>query len=361
MELNPAQKARRPAVPALAAVLLALALPAVSKAEPQATVEPKTIELGEIEEGGQYERYLELTNTGDGVLTLEDVKTSCGCTAAAVDTDVELKAGETQKIRVTFNSRNMEGGVTKKVTIRTNDPVNPSLEVVLRANVHRSLRWDPRYLSFSNVGLSDQAEQVVTMEGDKNLGLKILNAYVQGGLRGNKDSHLFSVSVSDVKPGDERDGYDLTVKMNDRRKPQRISETLVVVTNVADKDTVKIPIRGEVSGRISFSPSYAVMALVNPGEETTRDVVLAASEGSFKVLKAEVPDSPVKVEVASDSTPARTTLHLSYVGQEAGANGVRQLRVETDDPDQPVIEIPVRYQTRAPSQQSGMATKGPGN
>lgn len=359
MELFPVLKAPRPALLALAAALFVL--PVAAQAAPKATVEPMTLDLGEIEEGGQYERYIELTNTGDGVLTLEDVKTSCGCTAAAVDSDVELKAGETQKIRITFNSRNQEGGVTKKITVRTNDPVSPALEVVLRANVHRSLRWDPRYLSFNNIGLSDKAEQVVKVEGDKNLHLKILNAFVQGGLRGDKDSHLFSVAVSDMKEGDERDGYDLTVKMNDRRRPQRISETLVVVTNVADKDTLKIPIRGEVQGRISFTPSYAVLALVDPGQETTRDVVLSASDGTFKVKKAEVVDSPVKAEVIPDPKTGHVTIHLTYVGEAAGANGVRQLKIETDDPDQPLIEVPVRYQTRTPAPDSGVAAKGPGS
>lgn len=359
MELISVPKAWRPA--ALAAAAALFAFPAASKAEPTASVEPKTIDLGEIEEGGQYERYLELTNAGDGVLMLEDVKTSCGCTAAAVDSDVELKPGEKQKIRITFNSRGMEGGVTKKVTVRTNDPVNPSLEVVLRANVHRSLRWEPRYLSFNGVGLGDDVQEVVKLEGDKNLDLHVLDAFVQGGLRGDKGSRLFNVSVSDRQPGEERDAYDLTIRMNDRRKPQRISETLVIVTNVADKDTLKIPIRGEIAGRISFTPSYAVLALVNPGEETTREVVLSASEGTFKVLKAEIPDSSVRVEVAPDATADRTTLLLSYVGQEAGDNGVRQLRVETDDPDQPLIEIPVRYQTRMPVNDSGVAAKGPGN
>lgn len=359
METLAARGAWRPAVLALAAVLLAL--PAVSKAEPQAVLDPVTIELGEIEEGGEYERFVELKNAGDGVLTLEDVKPSCGCTAAAVDSNVELKAGETQKIRLTFNSRNMEGGVTKKVTVRTNDPVNPSMEIIIKANVHRSLKWDPRYLSFSQVGLSDKVEQKVTVEADKNLDLKVLSAFVQGGLRGDKDSRLFDVQVSERRPGEERDAYDLTVRMSERRKPQRISETLVVVTNVAGKDTLRIPIRGEVAGRISFSPTYAVLALVSPGEEATRDVMLSASEGTFKVLKAEVPDSPVRAEVVPDSQPGRYTVHLTYVGEEAGSNGVRQLRVETDDPDQPVIEVPVRYQTRTPAEPSGVATKGPGN
>jgi len=349
----------RPAAWALAAALVAF--PVVSQAAPKAAVEPPSIELGEIEEGGEYERYVELTNVGDGVLTLEDLKTSCGCTAAAVDSDVELKSGESKKIRVTFNSRNMEGGVTKKVTVKTNDPENPSMEIVLKANVHRALKWEPRYLSFNQVGLSDKAEQVVTLQGDKNLDLEVLAAYIQGGLRGDKESKLFTVDVSERRPGDERDAYDLTIRMADRRKPQRISESLVIVTNVADKDTVKIPIRGEISGRIAFSPSYAVLALVNPGEETTRDVMLSTSEGTFQVLKAEVPDSPVKVEVVPEEQPGRVTIHLTYVGEESGANGVRQLRVETDDPDQPVIEIPVRYQTRVPAEESGVATKGPGN
>lgn len=352
---------RRP-VPALAlALAAALALAGgAAQAAPTAQVEPKSLDLGMIDEGGSYERYLELKNVGDGVLILEDVKTSCGCTAAAVDGDVELAAGESQKIRVTFNSRNMDGGVSKKITVMTNDPDRGQIQVVLKADVHRPIKWTPRYLSFDRVGLSEPVAETITFETDLNLDARIEEAYVQGGLRKPKKTHLFDVDVSDRRTGEERNAYDLTVKMRDRRKPQRISETLVIITNLADQDTVRVPIRGEIIGRIRFTPSYAVMAMVDPGQETTRDVVVSTSEGTFRIQSATVPNSPVEVELLPEADGARTTLRLHYIGEEAGANGVRQLEIKTDDPNQALIEIPVRYQTRAPAPKSAATTKGPG-
>jgi hypothetical protein len=332
---------------------LALALPGLVRAEPKAHVEPAELQLGEIEEGNQFERYIELENVGDDVLVLEDVKTSCGCTAAALDGDVELQPGEKERIRITFNSRGMEGAITKKVTVVTNDPEHRMTEVLLKANVHRPVRWEPRYLSVEGVSIGDPYEATVTLETDADLDLQVTDAFVQAGPPQRGPSQLFDVDYSERRMEEGRHAVDFTVHLREKPKPQRVYETLMIATNQADRDTIRVPIRGEIRGRIQFRPSYAVLPMVAPGEEARRDVVLNATEGTFEVLSAAVPDSPVQVELVPKDNGKVTTVRLSYVGEENGANGVRQLHIETDDPDQAVIEIPVRYQTRpAPAAQT---------
>jgi hypothetical protein len=322
-------------------------LPAAALAGPKVSVDPHEILLGRIEEGNEFERFVEVKNVGDAVLIVEDVETTCGCTAATVDGGSELQPGQTQKVRVTFNSRNMEGSVTKRVTVVTNDPDARRTEIQLKADVHRAVRWDPKYLSFEALGVKDPWEAKVTLEADRNLDIKVVHAFVQNGSKIGKVSSLIDVQVSDRRDTAERHAYDFALTMRPQRKPQRISETLVITTNLADKDTVRIPIRGDIRGRISVQPSYAVLAIVDPGRETVRDVVVSAAEGSFKIVSAEVEDSPVQVSVVPGEGGSQI-VRLTYVGEAAGSNGVRQLRIETDDPEQRVIEVPVRYQTRGP-------------
>ena len=116
------------------AVVLACGAPGPIQADPKIKLEPKHIDLGVIEEGSRFERFVEVTNVGDGVLVITDVKTSCGCTAATVDGVVELSANESQKIRVTFDSKNMDGHVKKNVVISSTDPVLPKVSVPLEAD-----------------------------------------------------------------------------------------------------------------------------------------------------------------------------------------------------------------------------------
>jgi hypothetical protein len=99
-------------------------------------------------------------------------------------------------------------------------------------------------------------------------------------------------------------------------------------------------------GRVVVYPQFAVLPPVNPGEESVKDVSVTASEGTLKVLSAEVPDSPVKVELIEQNAGKQYLIRLHYVGEAAGTNGVRNLIIHTDDEYQALAEIPVRYHTR---------------
>jgi hypothetical protein len=331
-------------------------------ADPKAEVAPMTIELGKIDEGGSFERFVEVKNVGDGVLVLEDVKTSCGCTAAAVDGVTELKAGESQKVKVTFSSKGMEGVITKKVSIFTTDPEHKQIDVTLSADVHMPIRWDPKSITVDSINPKDGMEKKITLMADKSLGLQVVDAFALGGRTLDQKSVIFDITRGETKTVDDRDQIELIVKLRPGSKPQKVNEQLVVLTNLkgAGRDSVKTRIFGELVGRLAFNVQYGVIPQAEPGSEASRDLELVAKEGTFKVVKAEVADSPVKVEVIADASGTKATIRLKYVGEQPGTNGIRTLRVETDDPDESVLEIPVRYQTTmskasAPSASAGKA------
>jgi hypothetical protein len=342
--------------PALSALVAFAATSAA--AAPTIQVEPSAIDLGVIQAGNVFERFVEVTNAGDGTLVIEDVQTSCGCTAASVDGVVELGPGVTQKVRVTFDSKDMDGTIKKNVTIKTNDPEMPAFIVELHADVHQSVRWLPKYLAVSRIGKSVY-DETVELQSDTNLDLKVTSARILGGTLKDNESRIFDLVADPRQEVGERYVHRFHVKLHDDAKPQKISETLEVVTNQpAPNDVLKFPIRGEISGRIRVVPSFAVLRMVESGQETDRDLTLTATEGTFKVLSAEVEGSPVKVEVHPDDTGKQTVIRLLYTGEEPGTQGVRTLLVKTDDPDQPMIEVPVRYQTRAAPTTSSAAASG---
>jgi|YNPMSStandDraft_1061717.scaffolds.fasta_scaffold51200_1 hypothetical protein len=92
--------------------------------------------FGKVQEGKIYETSFAFTNTGQGVLEIVDVHSSCGC-AAAIPKKRKLKPGEMSEVRVEFNSTNYNGMVTRYVTVRTNDPSNPEVILTIQADVYR--------------------------------------------------------------------------------------------------------------------------------------------------------------------------------------------------------------------------------
>ena len=342
---------RRPRVVPVALALMLSVGATAALAAPKAFVDPTDIDLGVIEEGKSFERYVDVKNVGDGLLVLEDMKTSCGCTAAAIDGATELTAGKTQRVRVTFNSKNQDGPVKKTITLTTNDPEQKHFEVVLHADVHRAVRFLPKYLELRDVPMKGAWEQTVQLESDAPLNMKVKEAYILGGRMRNEPSQVFDVDASGSHRDGDRDIQEYTVRLRTPAKPQKLSEVLTFVTDQpSPNDTLRVSIRGEVVGRIRSSSSFLVLRSVDPGETATQEVRLTSEEGAFHVTGAAVPNSDVKAKVAAGEGNTQAIVTLEYTGKEAGDNGVRTLIINTDDANQDTIEIPVRFSTKAPGQ-----------
>ena len=74
----------------------------------------------------------EFVNTGDEPLLILNVNTDCGCTAAGYPKD-EILPGDTAKISVRYNGRNNPTGTFRKqVRVRSNDPANPLVRLIIR-------------------------------------------------------------------------------------------------------------------------------------------------------------------------------------------------------------------------------------
>ncbi|RMG20608.1 MAG: DUF1573 domain-containing protein [Bacteroidetes bacterium] len=82
-------------------------------------------EGGKVLEGEKVSYAFPFTNTGKQDLIIESVKASCGCTATAPK-DKVIKPGQASEIVATFDSRGRRGRQSKSITVKTNDPDNPT-------------------------------------------------------------------------------------------------------------------------------------------------------------------------------------------------------------------------------------------
>jgi rhodanese-related sulfurtransferase len=79
-----------------------------------------------VQSGSLVTHSFLLTNTGDETLTLSNVRTSCGCTTAAL-AKRDLPPGESVSVEATVNTKGFHGTVTRTITVSSNDPVTPSI------------------------------------------------------------------------------------------------------------------------------------------------------------------------------------------------------------------------------------------
>jgi archaellum component FlaG (FlaF/FlaG flagellin family) len=91
--------------------------PPTSKAE--ITFEKDTHDFGVVEYGGNGTYEFKFKNTGKEPLIISDARGSCGCTVPTYPKNVPIKPGETQTIKVTYDTKR-PGNFHKTVTVSTN-------------------------------------------------------------------------------------------------------------------------------------------------------------------------------------------------------------------------------------------------
>jgi hypothetical protein len=101
---------------------------------PKIQAKSNTYDFGTIVEGEIVTTSFEIMNVGSGDLKIDQVRASCGCTAAQPAKNI-LKPGEKTSIKVDFNSKDRLGPQEKYVYVMSNDPKSPELKLSFKAVV----------------------------------------------------------------------------------------------------------------------------------------------------------------------------------------------------------------------------------
>jgi hypothetical protein len=101
---------------------------------PRIRVEPEAFDFGKALPAKTLRKEFTLSNFGDEALVIENVSTTCGCTAALAS-DTKLAPGSSTVLRVTLETRSYTGKLERQVLVRSNDPKTPLLTVKVSATV----------------------------------------------------------------------------------------------------------------------------------------------------------------------------------------------------------------------------------
>lgn len=77
-------------------------------------------DFGQINDGEIVETTFQFTNSGKSDLIISNASGSCGCTVPDYPRDIPIKPGESNTIKVKFDSSNKPGMQRKTVTLVTN-------------------------------------------------------------------------------------------------------------------------------------------------------------------------------------------------------------------------------------------------
>ena len=131
--------------PAVAVALLAIApwLRADGTAGARLAVEPPSFDFGNVRPEKRLLKELMLRNFGDAELVIKKVSTTCGCTVAGAYL-TRVAPGASTTLRIAFTTPAAAGRTEQTVTIESNDPEHPKVDIKVSATVVAPRKPAPR-------------------------------------------------------------------------------------------------------------------------------------------------------------------------------------------------------------------------
>jgi hypothetical protein len=293
--------------------------------------------FGSVDEGPDLTHEFVIRNRGKSVLKITNVSTSCGCTAAVEDKK-EILPGGLGKIKATYHTQGRPGHATKVITVTSNDPVNPSFQLQLDMTVMRDVDIQPSNVYF--YGAKHGKAQTVSLRvtGKPGTNFKVLSAKVSGGV----------VSVASITPfvdeKEKKTGSTLEISLPATQPFGNFSDELTLTTNYKKKKEIKVPVMGEVMGKVQYYPRTLSFA---PRQDAPVTVNFTAdSPELFAVRSVETKNHLVRPYIKKILTANGGNQYMLIASVikdiPKESDGKDTIIVHTNDEEQPEISIEVQ-------------------
>ena len=245
-------------------------------------------DFGPIMDVNTYDTVFRFINSGVSPLVIEQVKAGCGCTTPALEKKV-FAPGESSEIAVRFKPRG-GGRQTKRITVFTNDPAQPTVTLSIKADITPFLTATPKMVRFQNARTGTGQQAVVQLEAvDPDFSIR--RAYLTG-----LAARYFSAQVLPRPEGITTGPRNVLVSLSPEAPWGTQYATLnldVVGRPTPDSEpvshTAKVTVNAKVSGTLSADATMFQVGIVEPGETFRKTVVLRRTDGQpFNVLDATV-------------------------------------------------------------------------
>lgn len=286
---------------------------------PKIVFEQAGYDFGVAQQGTKLTHTFTFKNAGGLDLNIDDLRTSCGCTAA-VSTHRRIAPGAAGAIDVAFDTASFFGPQDRTVTVYSNDPTQPVSTLTLHGRVSAEIAADPPQLYVGHVRRGQVLANEVRIVGD---------AVTQTGPV--EDGKSVTATVSDNKL--------LHVAIRQDAPLGKFEDTLALHTRSPRHPLILVPVTGVVDGGVVVWPPQVNFGTTTPNAKASR-VVGVQRRGTQAVHISAVhltPDIGTAVATAVGED-YRVTVTLNAGLRPGKISGT--LAIETDDAEQAHIEVP---------------------
>ena len=303
---------------------------------PSASVVEPVIDAGTVPVGQPVEVVFTLRNLGGAPLEITQVRPACGCTVA--EYDETIAPGGSGTVRAVVDTKSEIGPNAKAVTVYTNDPQNPRIQLTIKSDVRPFLIVDPGYARFTSFvhGEGDQSQSQLLWADDFE-GLEVTGA--------QSPEPWIAVSYREAT-GSERSAeasgrqWRIDVVLDQDAPVGPVADNVLVRTNHPRQKVVEIPVSGFIRPRVAVTPPDVDFGRLDPSEEQQWGI-LVRNFGSAPLEIRGVDSSVAGIEVAVEPLEAGQQYKLVFTPTPGMAKGpfAGQVEVRTNLPQQPTIRV----------------------
>lgn len=311
------------------------------QAKPKLVIDKIQHDFGRIMDTASVFIDIPFKNTGTGTLEIIDTHATCGCTIGRLE-QTSYAPGQAGMFKIEFKPQGKNGPQLQRITIRSNDPVQPELSVSITAEVEPVVMIEPKLLQFGEVKKGEERTANVKVIGRTD------DFAATFGTVSNDDALSLEVlSTREVElNGKKMRETELKVTLKNKAPVGRLQQSASIRTNDPRMPAVTVQIMGEVVGDLEAGPArLALGVLQSQGPIKTELKVTSRAGTSFKI--AEVSNQALNgIDLQFVVKPVSEATHNAYVIEVTGtapkdALPIRgEVMIKTDVAGEEMIRIP---------------------
>ncbi len=299
---------------------------------PDIQFEEKVYNFGVARQQETVSHSYQFKNKGKGILTIKEVKASCGCIATIVSSK-EVLPGAIGEIKVTFQTGKYTGKQTKNIFVYSNDPNKQEIGLEIIGMIKTEVALEPESLNFGDVEKGKAVNKIVKIIQLEDEELKLDKVEAAG--------EYFLTQVSDFK--DERNkGFKVNVILKPDAPVGRFTEAITLHTNLKKHPRIDVTVLGNILGRIRVNPQMVSLGSLKKGSYVANKITVeSANREEFNILKVT---STLPFLLAKASTTGKNSKFeiVLEINKDAPAGRIEgEIDIYTDEPEQPSIKVPV--------------------
>jgi hypothetical protein len=312
---------------------------------PKLVVPSKIIDAGTVPQGVIVDAVFDVVNEGNRTLTVKAVRPTCGCTVA--DFDKEIAPGATGKIKAKLDTKDFAGPIAKSILVMTDDLQDPTVTLVIKADVRPFVEILPRPLvRFNAVQREPMNQTFIVVGADPAKPAKVLSVdssvpFITTSVR--------KLSGDELVPGKPAAQYEVNLSLAHDAPVGPVNALLTVNTDLEEAPKVPVKVYGVVRALIHVTPTQLQFGPVEARTRPGRNLIVVNnhSDGTkIQITNAAVDDPAFTTEVFPMEEGRRFQVTVSVKPDANPGARDATLTLKTTDSDFPTLTVPVRANIR---------------